>query len=200
MEDLKIDINKLNKATEPAADLPEVPRDENGKILIDQIKIDQDEKNNIIIPDKIFDIYYKELPPGIINQSKTWRTTATGGKIKIFGGDPEADREIQRKGAETVNAANAQRRTCKEILEEIAKRKAPKEFIEEMELDEGTTCLEAANYAQALRAIKGDTKAMEYIRDTMGEKPTEKIDASIAALTPEDQELINRVAARIKDS
>ena len=68
---------------------------------------------------------------------------------------------------------------------------------EEYGIKEGTTLLEAANLAQIRRAMKGDTKAAEYVRDTLGEKPTEKLDASITALTPEDKELLQRVQARL---
>ena len=197
MEDL---TTKIKNSISAAQDLPEVPRDEAGKIIIESIAIGKDEKNNNIIPDNIFNNYYKELPVGCINESKTWRTTSTGGKIKILGGDPEGDRAIQIKGAETLNATNAHRRSIKEILEELSKKTVTAEEAEEYGLKEGTTLLEAANLAQIRRAMKGDTKAAEYVRDTLGEKPSEKIDASIMNVTPEDQELIKRVASRLPEN
>ncbi|WP_034452456.1 hypothetical protein [Butyrivibrio sp. AE2032] len=194
MEDLKINIDKLNKV---AADLPEVKRKEDGSIDLEAITIEIDPKGNRIIPDDLFNAYYKELPSKVINQSKSWRTS-NGGKIKILGGDPEGDKAIHEAGGKALQATLAQRRTCKEILEEIARKKAPIEYLEDMELPEDTSCLEAANYAQALRAIRGDTKALEYIRDTLGEKPTEKINAEVTALTPEDKELLERVSRRLE--
>lgn len=194
MSEIKLDTKKLNK--EIAADLPEVPRDENGKIDLEAITISIDEKNNRIIPDAIFDAYFRELPDKIINQSKTWRT-AKGGKIKIFGGDPEADRAIQKAGGESVQAALRQRRSCKEILEDLARMPADQETLDRLGLAEGTNNLEAATFAQYRKAQQGDTKAMEYIRDTVGEKPTDKIDASVTSLTAEDKAMLENIAARL---
>ena len=178
-------------------DLPEIPRDQDGKIIIEKIAISKDEKNNYIVPDNIFDTYFRELPKGTKNSSGTWRA-ANNGKIKILGVDP-ADSYIHRLGAEASNAAQAQRRTSREILEDLTRKKAKIEDIERLGLEESASNLEAANYAQIRKAIQGDTKAMEYIRDTMGEKPTEKLDASVTALTPEDKELLKNVEDRLKN-
>ena len=194
MSKIKLDTKKLNK--EIAADLPDVPRDEKGKIDLEAITISIDEKNNRIIPDVIFDAYFRELPDKIINQSKTWRT-AKGGKIKIFGGDPEADRIIQNKGREANSSAWIQRRTCKEILEDLARMPADQETLDRLGLADGTSNLEAATFAQYRKAQQGDTKAMEYIRDTVGEKPTDKIDASVTSLTPEDKAMLENISARL---
>lgn len=178
--------------------LPEIPRDQDGKIIIEKIAISKDEKNNYIVPDNIFDTYFRELPKGTKNSSGTWRA-ANNGKIKIFGGDPEGDKAIHKAGGETVQAALKQRRTCREILEELSRKPANPEILNRLGLEKGTSNLEAANYAQVVKAQQGDTKAAEYVRDTMGEKPTEKLDASITALTPEDKELLKNVEDRLKN-
>lgn len=197
MKDEKIiDIEKLNNSIEPAADLPEVKRKEDGTIDLEAITIEIDEKQNRIIPDDIFNSYYKELPDKVINKSRTWRT-AKGGKLKILGGDPEEDKLIQDKGREANASMWVQRRTIKEILEDLSRRAASPEDLERLELEQGTTTLEAANYAAIQKAIRGDIKALEYIRDTLGEKPTDKISAEVTALTAEDKELINNISARL---
>lgn len=188
--------DKNNIQLNTANDLPAVPRLEDGSIDLEAITISIDEKQNRIIPDQIFDAYFRELPKGTKNSSGTWRA-ANNGKIKIFGGDPEADKEIHRAGGETVQAALKQRRSCREILEELSRKAANPATLERLGLEEGTSNLEAANYAQLVKAQQGDTKAAEYVRDTMGEKPTEKLDASITALTPEDKELLKNVENRI---
>ena len=197
MEEL---TTKLNKAVQAAADLPEIPRDENGKILIEEIATGRDNKNNLIIPDVLFDAYYKELPSGIINESRSWRTTATGGKIKILDGDPEGDKEIQKKGAEALNAANAQRRKLSETIDIFLKKKASIEDIEALGLEAGATKQDALIAAMFARAIEAkDVQAFNSLRDTAGEKPTDKLDASIMNITPADEELIKRVAARLPE-
>lgn len=189
MEDIK--SIKLNKET--AADLPRL---EDGSIDLEAIAIGKDEKGNIIVPDDILDNYYRELPAGTINQSKTWRTS-NNGKIRMFGGDPETDEAIRRKGNAANSLAWVQRRSIKEILEDLSKRTVTPEEAEAYQIEEGTTLLEAANLAQIRRAMRGDTKAAEYIRDTLGEKPSDKISAEITQLTAEDREMLQRVQARL---
>lgn len=194
MEDKKKNV-QLNNSN----NLPEVPRDENGKIDLEAITIEIDKDNNKIIPDDIFDAYFRELPVKVINKSKTWRTTSSGGKLKILGGDPVNDRAIHKLGGEAIQATLKQRRTCKEILEDLARMPADSETLERLGLSEGTNNLEAATFAQYRKAQQGDTKAMEYIRDTVGEKPTENINATVESITPEDKALLDRVAARLKN-
>jgi len=135
------------------------------------------------------------LPNGVINQSKTWRT-ASGGKLKILGGDPEADKAIHEAGGKALQATREQRRSIKEILEELSRRTVTAEEAEEYSMEEGTSLLEAANLAQIRRAMKGDTKAAEYIRDTLGEKPVDKIAAEVETITAEDRERIERILNR----
>lgn len=189
--------NKTTKLNNVAADLPEVPRDEAGNIIIEQIAIGQDDKKRYIVPDDIFDNYYRELPEGTRNKTGTF-FTYNKGKIRTLGSNPEADKEIQRSGANALNANLSQRRSNKEVIDILLRRKAPKEALERLGLPEDATMIEAANLAQILEALKGNTKAMEYLRDTVGEKPTTEINAEVTAVTPEDQELMKRVAARLE--
>ena len=194
MEDIK--TTKLNNA---AADLPEVPRKENGSIDLEAIATGKDEKNNYIIPDDIFNYYYKELPAGTINRSGTWRA-ANNGKIKIFGGDPEADKEIHRKGAATSNAAQAQRRTFKDTIDYMLRQKAKKTAIEELELKEDATNLDMIIASALKQAERGNTKAYEFLRDTVGEKPATEVNATLEEITAEDKELLQRVNARLNSN
>lgn len=195
MEDIKINNDKLNKAIEKK-DLPEVPRKIDGSIDLEAITIEIDEKGNRIIENEIFDAYYKELPNKVINKSRSWRT-ANGGKIKILGSDP-ADSYIHRLGAEASNTTQAQRRSCKDILEQLSRKSADPEELERLGMEEGTNNLEAATYAAVLKAIRGDIKALEYIRDTLGEKPVDKISAEVETITPEDRAMLERVFNRTK--
>ena len=193
MAEIKLDVSKLNKVV---ADRPDVPRNENNEIIIEEIATGKDEKGNYIIPDALFDIYFRELPKGTKNSSGTWRA-ANNGKIKILGGDPVGDKAIHKAGGEAIQATLKQRRTCKEILEDLARMPADQETLDRLGLADGTSNLEAATFAQYRKAQQGDTKAMEYIRDTVGEKPTDKIDASVTSLTPEDKKMLENISARL---
>lgn len=191
MEDLKIDENKLNKAIE---NLPEVPRTPEGKIDLEVIAIGKNEKGDYIVTDEVFNAYYKELPVGTRNQNQTAWTTKNGGIFKM----PTED--IRRKGADSLNARLAERKTNKEILEEIARRNTPLEELERLGLEDSAdnNMLVAANYAAVLKAIRGDIKALEYVRDTLGEKPADKLDASVTAITQEDREMLERMSKRLE--
>lgn len=190
--------NKLKKLNIPACDLPEVPRKEDGTIDLEAITIETDEKNNKIIPDDIFDSYYRELPNGVINNSKTWRTS-NGGKIKIFGGDPEADKIIQDRGREANASAWVQRRSIQETVKIMLNQKANNEDIEQYGLEAGATKQDALVASMLAKAIeRGDVQAGAFIRDTAGEKPTEKIAAEVETITAEDRERIERILNRDK--
>lgn len=179
----------------PALDLENIPRDAAGKIDIEKIATGKDAKG-YIIPDSIFDKYLKELPEGTTNESGSYRAY-NGGKLARLENNREEAVKRAKVGAETSNTTQAARRSIREILEELSKIKATPEEIEQYGLKEGTTLLEAANLAQIRRAMKGDTKAAEYVRDTLGEKPADNLNANITGLTPEDKEMLQRVQARL---
>lgn len=179
---------KLNNISLPPVE--DIPRTQDGKIDIESISIGKTAKGNYIVPDEILKAYYKELPDGTTNESNTsW--SYNGGLLN------KANREVQRMGANALNAKLSQRRSIKEILEDLSRRTVTAEEAEQYGMEEGTTLLEAANLAQIRRAMKGDTKAAEYVRDTLGEKPADKINAEITGLTPEDKEMLQRVQSRL---
>ena len=196
MEDLKINIDKLNKSVE---DLPEVPRKEDGSIDLEKIQKGKSKRNNTIVPDDIFDAYYRELPDKVENESGSWRTVSTGGKIKILGGDPEGDKDIHKKGGETLQATIKQQRTFADVISTMLCQKASTEAIEDLELNPGADNLEMIIAAAAKQASRGNVKAMEFLRDTIGQKPSDKLEANVTALTPEDKEMLERISRRLEE-
>ena len=83
--------------------------------------------------------------------------------IPMASRTPRERQEISRKGQIASTEAKRARKTLKETLLIM--------------LEEGNT---QDNITLALldKALKGDTKAYEVIRDTVGEKPTDKIEQS----------------------
>jgi hypothetical protein len=191
MEDLKTN-KQLNNTVE------DLPRTNDGKIDVEKIAIGKDEKG-YIIPDIIFDKYLKELPPGTTNESQSYRAY-NGGKLARLENDIEEAAKRGKAGGITSQTTNRARRSIREILEELSKNTVTAEEAELYGLKEGTTLLEAATLAQIRRAMKGDTKAAEYVRDTLGEKPADKIDASITGLTAEDKEMIRNMESRLESA
>ena len=187
-----------DKKQEQFNNLPDdLPIRSDGKIDIEKISLGKSKRNNDIVPDDIFNKYYRLLPNNVENKSGSWRTVSTGGKIKILGGDPENDKKIQKAGAESLNATKAQQRTFKEVIAEMLTNPAKSEDIERLGLNQGATTLEVIIAGQLQQAGRGNSKAAEFLRDTVGEKPTEKLDANITGLTAEDKELLKNVENRI---
>ena len=98
---ISLDNDKLNKAIEEnktPADKEEIPRLEDGSIDIEAISTGKDDKGNYIVSDELFDKYYKELPRGTVNESKTYRAY-NGGKVKSLTSE---NRDIQVMGGKAL--------------------------------------------------------------------------------------------------
>lgn len=156
-----------------------------------------DEKNNKVVPDDFFNDYYNILPDKVVNVSGTWRTTSNGGKLKILGGDPETDRDIQKAGGEALQASLKQRRTMAEDLKLLLAQKARPETIEALGLEPGATNQEAMMAAMFGQAADGNVKAGQFIRDTIGEQPTTKTEIQADIMTDHDRDLMKKLEEKL---
>ena len=193
MDKIKINIDELNTAAETA---PEIPRNEDGKIDIDKIAIGKNEKGCYIVPDEIMDRFYRELPPGVVNESGTFRTSPSGGKLRTLGGDPEKDRMVRSMGGKALQANLRQTRTFADAITTLLAQKATKQDINDLELSPDADNLDVVIASMLKQAARGNVKAGEFIRDTIGQKPTDKISAEIEQITPEDRAAIQRILNR----
>ena len=148
-----------------------------------------EEKERYIVPDDVFEANIKELPAGTINESRSRRAALTGA-LNIFGANPEADREIQRQGAEALHAVKLQRRTFKEEADIL---------LANIDKENGKTGLENITIAMYERALAGDVKAYTALRDTAGEKPAEALDLNANIMTEADKALIDKLKSRMQD-
>lgn len=89
-----------------------------------------------------------------------------------FGKDPERDREIHRKGALATAEKKRQRRTLREDLIALLSKKCE---------DKDETYQDAMITAILAQAINGNVKAATFVRDTIGEKPVEKVENTISS-------------------
>ena len=97
----------------------------------------------------------------------------------------EAKRNGQKGGFASA-ASRRYRKTLRADLEALLDSPAPD--------GSGRTTAAAIALALVNRAIKGDTKAFEIIRDTIGEKPAERI-----TLSQIDQDTIDEVERMVKE-
>lgn len=77
-------------------------------------------------------------------------------------------REISRKGGIKSGEARRAKKTMREMLKYLLEQDITNKAGEKK------TTLEAVMVAQLKQALKGDTKAATFIRDTIGEKPLDK--------------------------
>ena len=100
---------------------------------------------------------------------------------------PEERREITSKAGKASGMAKREKKRAKEILDiflsmPLKKRQtADVEKIQSYEQLKGKniTVHEAIQLRQVQRALNGDLSSATYIRDTIGEKPTEKVEAKV---------------------
>lgn len=117
----------------------------------------------------------------------------------------EEQREIQRKGGIASGKARRQKRRLKEIADIMLEmtigegRLSDLENIKEITevADKKITTADAMVFAQIQKALKGDNKSFELIRDLVGENPANQTvdDGEIAKV----DELLNAMIVSVKD-
>lgn len=187
------EVKEVNAVTDPeGVKAEELPRLDNGMLDVEAISQGRkDEKGRLIIPDEIIKKHYRELPNDLVSESGEL-FTFNGGYLK------KANREVQRMGAEALNAKNAQRRTFKEAIDIMLKSKASVANISELGLEEGATNLDVVIAAALKQSARGNVKAMDFIRDTVGEKPAEQLNADITGLSEEDKQMLENIKKRLE--
>ena len=85
----------------------------------------------------------------------------------------DEQREIAQAGGKASGEARRRKRDIRLALEALLERG--------IQASDGTILAgaEAIAVKQFEKALQGDTKAFEVVRDTVGQKPTEKVDLSI---------------------
>ena len=95
----------------------------------------------------------------------------------------EEARERGRKGGKASAKKRQQNKTFKEIISNFLDGQVSDERLKQQMIDFGFADKEVSNKSCAVfalwkEAIKGNTKAFELLRDTIGEKPQEKVNIS----------------------
>lgn len=147
-----------------------------------------------------------------IGSQKGW-VNLEAGRESFDQMEPERRKEIARKGAEAVNRLHGEKKTARESLQRILSLKitdgimegadVPPEVIERIKRDNPeATVYDLIQSVAVGRALGGNIKAAEYVRDTAGDKPVERIDANVTGqiMTDADREMIQAIADRLRDN
>jgi hypothetical protein len=128
--------------------------------------------------------------------------------------DPEDAKRIRQAGAAATTAINRKRRTLQEIYAQLLALpasdreasdtgasdellSAAKQAAKFAQGGEKLTQYDLLALAQMARAARGDVQSAAFVRDSVGDKPTDKQEIT-AAVSPEDVALMQRVAARLE--
>lgn len=172
-------------------------KEQENKIKLDLSGYPKDEKNNAIVPDPFFDDHYKELPNG--TRSESGKVAYNGGILNVLGSNPEKDREVHKKGGEALQAKIRQRRTFAETIDLMLRERASKEIIAALGLPEDATNQDAGIAAMMRAMASGDTKAANFLRDTVGEKPVDRQEIDANIMTDADKALLEKVNKRLEN-
>lgn len=103
--------------------------------------------------------------------------------VPLSARDPQERREIARKGGLASGAARRRKRTFGQVFAALLPRVVALDGLDEIaRLAEGlgpVTAQEAIALALICKAMKGDTPAFNAIRDTLGEKPGQKVEGAL---------------------
>ena len=110
--------------------------------------------------------------------------------LKPFTSEQSLEEAVSkgRKGGIASGKARREKKAMKDTLETLLSMSLKEGKIDDVETIQGIAALKGKNItvqeaimlAQINKAIKGDTKAAEYIRDTSGNKPTTVQELSIS--------------------
>ena len=109
-------------------------------------------------------------------------------------------RERAKKGGKASGEARRDKREQKQIILDVLSMPMAEGSVEEIT---SLAAAEGANLSinqaiiiqQVKKALKGDTKAAEYLRDTAGQKPSDKVQIDASANI---DETINRIDSYLK--
>jgi hypothetical protein len=124
--------------------------------------------------------------------------------------DKEKHREISRKGAEAVNKLHGERKTAKQALENILTLKIDDRIIGKADLEPelaerlkrsnpDATLYDLMQIVAVSRAVGGNMKAYELIRDTYGDMPVKQIEVTENVTTESDRAMMAQLAAMLQN-
>jgi hypothetical protein len=145
----------------------------------------RNDKGQPVIPDDVFLDNIKDLPNG--TRSDKGKLAQNGGYLDPGKkGDPKTIENCRKAGL-ALQEQNAKRRAMAEEIDLFLKRKD----------ENGVTMQERLVEAMVAKALDGCVGAAEFVRDTVGEKPSESLNLDV--MTDGDKELMANLMKRLND-
>ena len=145
----------------------------------------RNEKGQPVISDEDFMDNVSELPSG--TRSETGLYAKDGGYLKPLEKGTQRTRDIAKSGGDKAAETYARRKTFAESITILLNAKC----------DDGQTMQDKIVAAMAGKAMDGCVGAAEFLRDTVGEKPSDQV--SLDIMSDADRELIENLKKRIDE-
>ena len=122
--------------------------------------------------------------------------------------DKEKHLEISRKGGQAIAELYGEKKTAKQALENILSLRVSDTMLDDADIsaemitklkrsNPNATIYDLLNAVAVGKALDGNMKAYELVRDTYGDKPTDKVDISGEIVTDTDRALMQSIAERL---
>ena len=125
--------------------------------------------------------------------------------------DKEEHRKVCQKGNKALQELHGEKKTAKQSIERVLTLKVTDEILEQAEIDPkiaerlkrdnpNATLYDLIQAVAVGKALDGNVKAMEYVRDTHGDKPIERVEIEENITTEQDRELMRQIAERLESA
>lgn len=122
----------------------------------------------------------------------------------------EKHKELSRKGAEKSHQVARERRTARQALQDILELKASPDIFNAAEIPEeikqalqkhadNLTMYDILMLVSVGVAAGGNVRALEFVRDSVGDMPVKSIDISGEITTEADRQLLEDIYKRLND-
>lgn len=145
----------------------------------------KNDKGQPVISDEDFMDNLSDLPEG--TRSDTGKSANKGGYLRPFEKGSDWTRKIAKSGGDKAAQTYARRKTFAESITVLLNAKC----------DDGQTMQDKIVAAMAGKAMDGCVGAAEFLRDTVGEKPSDQV--SLDIMSDADRELIENLKKRIDE-
>ena len=119
--------------------------------------------------------------------------------------------EISRKGQKALMELHGEQKTARDSLKNILSLKATDEIMSGADVDPkiierlkrsnpNATIYDLIQAVAVGRAIDGNVKAMEYVRDTHGDKPIDRVEVTENITTDQDRALLQSINDRLSNA
>lgn len=140
---------------------------------------------------------------------KGWKNLTLAHNFAVI--DKEKHREISRKGAAAVNKLYGEKKTAKEALQNILTLKITPEIIAKADLEPelaerlkrsnpDATVYDLMQIVAVGRAVGGNMKAYELVRDTYGDMPIKQVEITENITTDADRALMQQINKRLQEA